>query len=278
VVAQRVESALQDIEAAAVRLRSAPKAPEYSWPVIAVINESSIPADWHAIAAALQIQADRDFLKFWKTSGHLVVTTRAAAPAGSWWLVILDDSDQAGALGYHDLTPAGLPLGKVFARTDQTYHLQSSVTASHELLEMLADPLLDDLKGILTVNGQNVLYACEVCDAVEADQLGYQINGIQVSDFVTPAWFHPGVPGPYSFRGNVGAPLQLARGGYISWIGFNSPNGWQQSTAAADPNQIAHRDMRALIAAGGHPRLTPQPGSRRERRMRIGGLQRSEAA
>jgi hypothetical protein len=112
--------------------------------------------------------------------------------------------------------------------------------------------------------------------------LGYPINGIQVSDFVTPAWFHPGEPGPYSFRSNVTQPLQLARGGYISWIGFNSPNGWQQSTASS--NEVSHRDMRELMLrasdgwASGNPRLVPQPGSRRERRLRIGGLRRSEEA
>lgn len=290
-VAQRLNSALQSLEAAAVRLRNAPGPAAYPWPVIAIINESSVPADWKAIAAALQIQADRDFLPWWKTSAHIVVCSRANAPAGAWWLVILDNSDMANALGYHDLTAEGLPMGKVFAVTDQQYHLQSSVTASHELLEMLGDPRLDDLKGPLTVNAQNVLYACEVCDAVEADQLGYSINGIQVSDFVTPAWFHPGLPGPYSFvatlkgrNANVTQPLQLSRGGYISWMAFNSPNGWQQSTAASDPAEISHRDMRELMVMAptgwmtGHPRLVPQPGSRRERRMRIGGLRRSEAA
>jgi hypothetical protein len=35
------------------------------------------------------------------------------APDG-WWLVFLDNSDQAGALAYHDLTNEGLPLSKVF--------------------------------------------------------------------------------------------------------------------------------------------------------------------
>ena len=29
-------------------------------------------------------------------------------PAGSWWVVFLDNSDQAGALAYHDLTNEGL--------------------------------------------------------------------------------------------------------------------------------------------------------------------------
>jgi len=39
--------------------------------------------------------------------------------AGSWWLVFLDNSDQAGALAYHDLTNDGLPISKVFVKTLQ---------------------------------------------------------------------------------------------------------------------------------------------------------------
>jgi len=35
------------------------------------------------------------------------------------------------------------------------------------------------------------IYALEVCDAVESDKLGYEIDGVMVSDFITPAWFEP---------------------------------------------------------------------------------------
>lgn len=60
-----------------------------------------------------------------------------------------------------------MPLGKVFAGTDLKYGYTWSVTASHELLEMLADPNIN-----LTVLLQNsetagTLYAYEVCDAAK---------------------------------------------------------------------------------------------------------------
>ena len=35
--------------------------------------------------------------------------------AEEWQIVVLDNSDQAGALGYHDYTPSGKPVAKVFA-------------------------------------------------------------------------------------------------------------------------------------------------------------------
>jgi hypothetical protein len=42
-------------------------------------------------------------------------------------------------VGYHDLTNEGLPLGKVFAGSDMVNGYNWTVTASHELLEMLID-------------------------------------------------------------------------------------------------------------------------------------------
>lgn len=239
-----------------------PAPPSPHSPLVAVVNQSTVISDDQvkAIVAALQVQCDRDFAQFWNTTCHLTFVPKGTQPSpAAWQLVFLDDSDMAGALGYHDVTPAGLPLGKVFAKTDAQYGLQSSVTASHELLEMLADPYIDNLSGLYPMGtNQDALVAHEVCDPVEADNLGYTINGsIRVSDFVTPAWFHPGMPGPFSFQGHVTASLQLAHGGYISYLVL-STSGWQQATAELDAEQ----------QAAGHPRINPQPGSRRERRIR----------
>ena len=78
-------------------------------------------AEVQSATSALQIQVSRDFAPIWGSDADLTFIPRAVQPPGGvWWLVILDNSDQAGALGYHDLTPDSLPLGKVFASTDQT--------------------------------------------------------------------------------------------------------------------------------------------------------------
>ena len=58
-------------------------------------------------------------------------------------IIITDNPDQAGALGYHELTSAGAPLGKVFAKLDLDSGTSWTVTLSHELLEMLADPWIN---------------------------------------------------------------------------------------------------------------------------------------
>jgi hypothetical protein len=168
---------------------------------------------------------------------------------GDWWLVILDNSDQADALGYHDVTAEGLPLGKVFAKTTQQYGEKWSVTASHELLEMLADPEIN-LTVFLEEQKGGRLYAYEVCDACEADQFGYSIDGVAVSDFVFPSWFESfRKHGPFDHQNKIQKPLQLLKGGYIGIYDVLSGGGWTQLTAEA-----VNSRARAPI------------GSRRERR------------
>lgn len=224
---------------------------------ISVINESTVLTDAEVlpVVSALQQQVTNDFRPIWGTDAELkMVPQGAQAPAGIWELVILDDSDQAGALGYHDLTPDGLPLGKIFAASDLKAGTSWSVTASHELLEMLADPNINLTAFVQNANTSGTLYAYEVCDACEDDCFGYQINNILVSDFVYPAWFE-------SFRAagstqfdrlnKIQTPLQLLPGGYIGIFSVSDGSGWQQQTAEKIPLNLRQR---------GHV------GSRRERR------------
>lgn len=155
---------------------------------IAIVNESTVITDEQLgpIVAALQIQVTRDFAPAYGVSATLEFFYKPnPLPPDAWVIAVLDDSDQAGALGYHDLTKTGQPLGKVFAKTDVKYGDSVSVTLSHELLEMLGDPFIN----LCIQADDNLIYAYEVGDPVEADALGYQINGVQVSDFVLPAYF-----------------------------------------------------------------------------------------
>jgi len=207
---------------------------------IAVINESTVVADAavQACVNALQVQVWRDFAPVWGIDAQLNFHPSKIAPAGAWQLVILDDSDQADALGYHELTSGGLPLGKVFAKSDLTAGTSWTVTASHELLEMLVDPDCNDCAEWDRADGSTWFFAYEVCDAVEADALGYQIDGVLVSNFVTPAWFlSQSLPVPLDFRGDVKAPFTLAPGGYISIfeVGAGVVAGWQQVTSDYKP-------------------------------------------
>jgi hypothetical protein len=156
----------------------------------------------------------------------------------AWQVVILDDSDQAGALGYHDYTPGGKPISKVFAKTDKQYGLSWTVTLTHEWAEMMADPYISTA----LQTSDTEFYAQEVGDPVEADSLGYMLDGVLVSDFVWPAWFIPGHPGPrFDQAQHCHTPLHILPGGYMSI--YVSGHGWTQVNAehvevikdAADP-------------------------------------------
>jgi hypothetical protein len=231
---------------------------------ISIINSSTVIADTDVppVVTALQQQVTNDFGPVWGVNAELnIVPTGTQPPPGTWWLTILDDSDQAGALGYHDLTPDGLPIGKVFAATDLKYGSSWSVTASHELLEMLGDPNIN-LSVLVQTDNQSAgtLYAYEVCDACEDDSFGYKVGSVLLSDFVYPAWFE-------SFRAegstqfdqmkNITKPLELIKGGYIGVFNISAGSGWTQVTAAKRPTETTYRG---------------NVGSRRERRA----IQRSQ--
>jgi hypothetical protein len=228
---------------------------------VAVINASTVRTDAAVQAAvpALHTQVHRDFLPAWGVDADLTFVPKDhQPPGGMWWLSILDNTDQAGALGYHDVTSEGLPLGKVFAGTDKQYGLSWTVTASHELLEMLGDPDINLSAFVQTGYNTASLYSYEVCDPCEMDEQGYEINGVKVSDFVYPSWFEGfRQPGSTQFdhQKQINAPLKLLPGGYCSVMEIPTGLGWYQI------NEPAGQRARTR-------NLVPSIGARRERRMR----------
>jgi hypothetical protein len=77
---------------------------------IAIFNLSTVLTDEQVQQAvpALQTQITRDFAPVWGVDGELVFIPHGTRPPQDmWWLGVFDDSDVAGALGYHDLTPEG---------------------------------------------------------------------------------------------------------------------------------------------------------------------------
>jgi hypothetical protein len=201
---------------------------------VALVNRSTVVKnnDCRALAVALTEQA-----KHLGVAGYDVVAdcvyTEAPGSAGRWQLVILDDSDQADALGYHETTVTNQPIGKVFARTDRDAGLNWTVTASHEFVEMLVDPW-----ALLAVDlGGGDWVAWEACDPCEADVYGYRIGTVLVSDFVTPAWFVPGPPGPYDWKRHIRRPLSLLPGGYAA---VQQRGVWTQKVAReASPDGVS---------------------------------------
>lgn len=199
---------------------------------IAFINESTLVTDKEVkkIMNALQVQVTRDFSKAWGIDADLAFyNAKEKAPDDHWWLVILDRPDEADACGYHDLTPQGLPMGKIFPKIDLDNGDPWSSTASHELLEMLGDPGTNLMVSRFSGRSGNILYAYEVCDPCQDNTSSYKIKGVTVSNFVYPNWFvqinHPKGT-KFDHLGKIKQPFELLDGGYITINRVNDKRGW----------------------------------------------------
>jgi hypothetical protein len=229
---------------------------------IAIINRCSLLKDKQVerIMPALQTQVSRDFAPVWGVDAELsFVPTGGRGPKDQWWIVLLNTSDEAGDLGYHDLTNAGRPLGKVFVKSDLEAKTSWTNTVSHELIEMLGDPDLTLCAEVQRRDDEGRfigtwLIAYELCDPCEADKFGYEIDGILMSDFVTPEYFETfwkKGQARFDFGGHISKPLEILEDGYLSVKHESGSRGWQE---IGPPKQACRFQAR--------PRL----GSRRERR------------
>jgi hypothetical protein len=81
--------------------------------------------------------------------------------------VYFDDADTAGALGYHDLTKDGQPVSKIFVKTTLQDNQLMSVTAAHELFEMVIDPIAN----LWSEAADGTEYAYEMSDSCRRGHL-----------------------------------------------------------------------------------------------------------
>lgn len=186
---------------------------------VAIVNESTVVANTEIAGwvAALTTQSTH-VAAHWPSVAPAevvaVATIHDVAP-DEIPLVILDNADQAGALGYHDVTPAtsafpqGVPYGKVFAKTTLANGVSPSSCASHEFVEILGDPEVNQWSG---PDAQGTSLAVELGDPVETSS--YRIGTVEVSDFVLPAYFAEGAPTTISYTGIVGPVRTPQKGGY----------------------------------------------------------------
>jgi hypothetical protein len=205
-------------------------------PTIACFNKAETPlgVNLDTLIKAMQAYVDEHVAPIWGTPANLIESTDYVEDA--WAMVFLDDTDDPDSLAYHELTPDGLPLSKVFVRTTIDNNELVSVSASHELVEMLVDPAIN-----MYTTGPNpkritdtymykigipvwevkvgvevtAMYAYESADPVE--EVTFKVNEVAMSDFVYPAYFEE-FRKPYSVKfdhlDRVTRPFQLLSGGY----------------------------------------------------------------
>jgi hypothetical protein len=213
-------------------------------PTIAVYTHTGLlPANLiQAWVAAAQVAIDRDFAQHWSGATLRYVQPGGAILPDEWQLVFFDHSDQANALGYHDLNAGGMPIMKVFIQDILADRVNWNVTATHEIYETIVDPLVNRTVAVTGADGVTWEYPMEVCDAPEDDRFAVRVAGHLASNAVTPAWFDPDGEPPFTIYpcAEINAPLTLASGGYIGRREVSPVAGeWQQVMArVGGPRQI----------------------------------------
>lgn len=180
--------------------------------VIAVINQSSKigSLDLKKVVEAVQIQISQDFNPIWAKNATLVITEKFTNQ--DYYVLIKDNISVKGLEGYHSLDENNVPFAEM------KYSKDWSFTFSHEVLEMIHNPYIKEIEQ--TDLYQNIME--EVADATATE--GYKINGVKVSNFVTPDFYNiKHIDGlKYDFMGLLKRPLELYEGGYMSWFDANN--------------------------------------------------------
>jgi hypothetical protein len=204
-------------------------------PAVVLIDRSVTPVSSRGlahVARALQTQVDRDFGPVWGARAAVSAGETAGPPAGTWPMYLLD-APEAG-FGVH-LDESGSPYAEVCAGVGWT------LAASHLLLEMIADPrgdrLMDgpDFGSYFTY--RRVRYLVEVCEPCRT--FHYVIDGVEVSDFVTPDYYR--MEGTaMDFLRLLRRPLEVRSGCSLCWQDPDDRH-WHQKRAdgalarSADP-------------------------------------------
>jgi hypothetical protein len=206
-----------------------------------VIKEDDAINDLTRVTAALQIQVTRDFAPIWGVSANVTPFLSLDHVPVGYMVLVLAAEAPIKTHGVH-YAAGGRPFALV-----KYVNLRDpgnwSLAASHELLEMLSDPW-----GNRVVTGraieatgesqvQQVEYLLEVCDPCQEST--YLIDGVLVSDFVTPDYYSPRATAGlrYSFTGKIVEPRTVLKGGYITWRIPGSEQVWQQHGPLGDPNE-----------------------------------------
>ena len=234
--------------------------------------------DLMRVAAAVQKQVTRDFYPLWGVRATVAAFGELADVPSDYHPVVVfgDPHELLGRLEVQigDLNTARLNeqfeggrLGGIHlnAFTRQPFALVLagdgwSVTASHEILEMIADPFGNRLVAAAHPLDptERVKYLLEVCDPCQT--MWYPVNGVEVSDFYTPRYFDP-VHNPaaiYSFTGTLSRPLEILEDGYLSWIDPAGSGLYQLKGGESEPELVA--DI-ATLASTSAPLRTVVDGS-----------------
>lgn len=235
---------------------------------LAVINESKRVTDSQVdvIVAAAKLQM-RDYCR---QAGLLVpsIARYRGAPTGSIPVVIVDNPDVAGALGYHDELANGQQYSRIFVdpildnggsifgdRGDPSLSVSGCTT--HEIPEWDADPACNRWADTAT---PGVQIALEASDPVQNHAYFVTVKGqrVAVSNLVLPAWFDPyNTVGPWDLMHVLDGPFKINNGYWIE-RDFRGSEVEKFGKAVVRQVQFVGGNPRAMAA----PRINPARGTR----------------
>lgn len=186
------------------------------------------PAQINDALSAVQDAVEKDFYPVWHEHAKLVLLKPGQrAPKGAWVIKLVDYPPCLGCAGFHSTTAAGVP----YAVVGTAVGIDPWGVFTHELWEMLVDPKVNDSgTEAKTIQVGEDRYILETADPVESDKFAYYRTSkggarIEISDFVTPAWFDPasdvyGNGVVWDFTHSCSKPLEVLEDGYqLVWRG-----------------------------------------------------------
>jgi CheY-like chemotaxis protein len=196
---------------------------------VAVVSTSSNVsfAEVGRFAAAMQKVVDGDLKQYWGVRATVRAYSRAEDVPKDAWMATIEDrfvSDHnpvAGMASFHSDTN-GRPNAFISMDSVSKTGVPWTLSASHEIFEMLVDPFGQRYIRGWGYNGSSeILRLAEICDPVWDDKNADAVDGVAISDFVTPRWFFDpaALPGEkYDRTGAIGGPRQLWTNGYSMFV------------------------------------------------------------
>lgn len=222
--------------------------------------------DVQQMTDAVATQVREHFAPAWQIPVNPVTFLEKSAPRPSAGavLTVVDNPDQAGVLGWHTEGKNGVIYGYVFAApvldnggqvlAGATYTV--AATLSHEVLETIADPHVN----LWATGPSGTLISQEVCDPVENGS--YDIDGVSVSNFVTPDWFDSQCAAGIAldYLSKVSQPFQMDRGGYFVHLKGGKPSQvfgedvpeWRRDTKSHAKSRAGHLTAMAAMERRDH--------------------------
>jgi hypothetical protein len=190
-----------------------------SWGTIVYVQDLSSTIPVEDVAAALpafQTSVSRDLNASWGTDATLTMDP-ALATSANMEIDLVDSAACTMCLGFHDVIN-GKPTS--FVTTGIAPNESWQLTFSHEMQEMLVDPYINHF-----ANWSSRNWLVEVSDPCESGYYAYFIDGVAISDFITPRWYNPRLRGPFDFGRHFTHAGQIGRHGYASYL---TSGGWKQ--------------------------------------------------